>query len=563
MSFAVGSKLLNVPSHGCERTTIMNCRGCGVEVDPSEGQVNATVDHILETSLEDAQKKGGVCPLCGHSQEIPQLHRKSVLFGLLAACLLVGIFVAIVIERSGRTERAAVAEDAVARMSANAEVVRLIGMPITIGTGLQGEIKQDETGWTEAHLTIPVRGPDGYGTAHVVGGRTKGPWVFTTFEIDFAKQHAKVDLISGRVVEYSPNAYVEVHTQSAAVPEYNNAVVASPRFDAAFPCVFAQVGPGGVVPQLGSCAMPTVHGDPVDRFEVDLRYGNFVLRETDLFLDDVFKVPLTRTYVSNEWVTRNPVHAFGRNSNHPYDIAPIGTRNPYTYQMIVLEDGDFLYFDRISKGTGYADSVFQHTETSSRFYKAIQSWNGKGWTTKLADGSEIQFPESYNAQNLAQGAPYEMRDAKGNSLELHRDPQRNLQEIKTPHGHWIRFRYDDSSRIRRAEDDAGHWAQYEYNSDAMLTSAILSSGRERRYEYDGVLMTQIKDENGHVLIHNWFRGRFLQRQQFGNGAAYSYSYDWALEEHYPKRVWVTLPDQTTQELSVPPSVPEFIRNYHP
>ena len=139
----------------------MNCRGCGVEVDPSEGQVNATVDHILETSLEDAQKKGGVCPLCGHSQEIPQLHRKSVLFGLLAACLLVGIFVAIVIERSGRTERAAVAEDAVARMSANAEVVRLIGMPITIGTGLQGEIKQDETGWTEAHLTIPVRGPDG------------------------------------------------------------------------------------------------------------------------------------------------------------------------------------------------------------------------------------------------------------------------------------------------------------------------------------------------------------------------------------------------------------------
>ena len=79
----------------------MNCRGCGVEVDPSEEQVNATIDQILETSLQDAQKKGGVCPLCGHSKEIPYSHRKSVLFGLLAACLLVGIFVAIVIERSG------------------------------------------------------------------------------------------------------------------------------------------------------------------------------------------------------------------------------------------------------------------------------------------------------------------------------------------------------------------------------------------------------------------------------------------------------------------------------
>ena len=101
MSFAVSSQPLNVPSHGYERRTIMNCRGCGVEVDPSEEQVNATIDQILETSLQDAQKKGGVCPLCGHSKEIPYSHRKSVLFGLLAACLLVGIFVAIVIERSG------------------------------------------------------------------------------------------------------------------------------------------------------------------------------------------------------------------------------------------------------------------------------------------------------------------------------------------------------------------------------------------------------------------------------------------------------------------------------
>jgi YD repeat-containing protein len=435
-------------------------------------------------------------------------------------------------------------------------------MPITIGPGLQGEIKQDETGWKEVRLTIPVRGPNGDGTAHVVGGRGTGPWTFTTFEIDFQKQHEKVDLISGRVVKYDPNAYEEVHTQSAAVAEYFNTVAAAPRFDGDFPCVFAQADTAEIVPQLGSCAMPTTHGDSVDRLEADLRYGNFILRETDLFLEDVFKVPLTRTYVSNEWVDRNPVHAFGRNSNHPYDIAPIGTRNPYTYQMIVLEDGDFLYFDRISKGTGYADSVFQHTETSTPFYKAIQRWNGKGWTTRLADGSEIRFPESYNAKNLAQGAPTEMIDANGNHLVLRRDPQRNLQEIETPHGHWIRFSYDDSSRIKRADDDAGHWAQYEYNADGMLKSAMLSSGRERHYEYDGVLMTLIKDENEHVLLHNWFRERFLQRQQFGNGAVYSYSYDWAPDEYYPKRVWVTQPDKTTRDLSVGASVPEFVKNYH-
>jgi YD repeat-containing protein len=541
----------------------MNCRGCGVELDPSAEQVNAAVDEILETSLKDAQKKGGVCPLCGHSKAVPYSHRKSVLFGLLLACLLVGVGVAFSVHRSRQTQRAAAASDAVARMTANEDIVRLLGKPITIEPGLQGEFKQDETGWKEVHLTIPVRGLNGDGIAHVVGGRGTGPWVFTTFEVDFEKQHKKVDLISGRVVEYDPNAYVEVHTQTALVPEYGNTVAAAPRFDGEFPCVYESVNDGEVVvPELGNCAMPTTHGDPVDRFEVDLRYGNFILRETDLFLNDVFKVPLTRTYCSNEWVDRNPVHAFGRNSNHPYDIAPIGTRNPYTYQMIVLEDGDFLYFDRISKGTGYADSVFQHTETSTPFYKATTRWDGHGWTTKRADGSEILFPESYKARNLAQGAPYEMRDARGNRLELHRNPQRNLQEIATPHGHWIRFSYDDFSRIKRAEDDAGHWAQYQYNDAGMLKSAILSSGRERHYDYNGVLMTQITDESGHMLIHNWYWQRFLQRQQFGNGAVYSYRYDWAPDETFPKRVWVTLPDRTRRELSVTDSVPEFVRNHH-
>ena len=540
----------------------MNCRGCGVEVDPSEEQVNTTVDQILETSLADAVKKGGVCPLCGHSKQVPYSHRKTVLFALLLACLLVSVGVGIGLQRSRATQRAAVATDAVARMAANADIVRLIGMPIAIAAGLQGEIKQDETGWKEAHLTIPVHGPNGDGIAHVVGGRGTGPWTYTTFEIDFEKLHEKVDLVSGRVVEYDPNAYVEVHLQSAAVPEYRNTVAAAARFDGDFPCVFAQVGTGGVLPQLGSCAMPTTHSDPVDRFEADLRYGNFVLRETDLFLDDVIKVPLTRTYTSNEWVDQNPVHAFGRNCNHPYDIAPIGTRNPYTYQMIVLEDGDFLYFDRISKGTGYADSVFQHSETSSCFYKATTRWDGHGWTTRLADGSEMLFPESYNASSLAQGAPYEMRDANGNRLELKRDSRRNLQEIRTPHDHWIRFTYDDSSRIKRAEDDAGHWAQYEYNADGMLKSAVSSSGRERHYEYDGVLMTQITDENRRLLLRNWFRQRFLIRQQFGSGAVFVYSYDWPRDEYYPRKVLVTLPDSTKREVRVADSVPEFVKNYH-
>ena len=98
----------------------------------------------------------------------------------------------------------------------------------------------------------------------------------------------------------------------------------APQSDGTYPCVFASLSDDDVpAPALGRCAVPTTPTVSLDRFEVDLRYGGFVLRQTDLQLQDVFDVPLTRAY-SEYGMHSNPVHAFGRNSSHPYDIAPIG-----------------------------------------------------------------------------------------------------------------------------------------------------------------------------------------------------------------------------------------------
>jgi YD repeat-containing protein len=163
---------------------------------------------------------------------------------------------------------------------------------------------------------------------------------------------------------------------------------------------------------------------------------------------------------------------------------------------------------------------------------------------------------------MAQGAPTEMIDSSGNHLELHRDPQRNLQEIRTPHGHWIQFSYDDHSRVMKAQDDAGNWAQYDYNDDGMLKTAILSSGRQRHYEYDGDLMTRISDEKGTVLLRNWYQAKVLMRQQFGNGNTIFYSYDWKPDQYHADSVSVTLPGQATRNVNVANSVPEFVKNYH-
>jgi YD repeat-containing protein len=219
---------------------------------------------------------------------------------------------------------------------------------------------------------------------------------------------------------------------------------------------------------------PSLQQDsPVNEFSVDLHSGRFVLRQTDLFVPDVMPLTLTRTYVI--W---NPYsRAFGTGANHPYDICPTGTRFPYTYQNLNLEDGFEVYMPRISKGTGYADAVFRHAQTGSEFYGAQDAWNGNGWTLTLRDGRKIIFPEAYFAKNFAQGAPIEMHDTDGHRIQLKRDKVRNLEELLSPGGHTITFKYDSADRIIEADDDAGHVRNYSYDSSGHLeiVTTVLAS----------------------------------------------------------------------------------------
>ena len=95
------------------------------------------------------------------------------------------------------------------------------------------------------------------------------------------------------------------------------------------------------------------------------------------------------------------------------------------------------------------------------------------------------FPESDNAESMAQAAAAEMQDDKGNRLELHRDRDRNLTEIEAPNHHWVRFKYDDETRVKRADDDAGEWVLYDYDKDGYLMDVIHSTGEGRHYTLGG------------------------------------------------------------------------------
>jgi YD repeat-containing protein len=296
-----------------------------------------------------------------------------------------------------------------------------------------------------------------------------------------------------------------------------------------------------------SVTKPTIrHDAPVNQFEVALDSGMFKLRQTDIFVADAMSLSLTRTY--HVWDGHS--RAFGIGGNHPYDICPTGTRFPYTYMNLNLEDGRQIYLPRISKGTRYEDAVFRNGNAGSEFYDARIHWNGDGWTMNFPDGRVFLFPEAYYSKNFAQGAPTEIRDEHGNRILLKRDKVRNLETLFSPSGKKISFQYDSSDRIIQAEDSTGNIRRYSYNSSGHLDA--VSDGSRVLYRfgyepllhdrgYDPYLMTTVTDGSGRVLLQNVYKDAArVSEQRLADGKVFRYEYLFDLQ-HNLIETTVTLP----------------------
>jgi len=324
----------------------------------------------------------------------------------------------------------------------------------------------------------------------------------------------------------------------------------TPAWDGSYPSVVISLVDQSGHPRFKTSILkvaPTVkHDVPVNQFEVALDSGMFKVRQTDIFVPDVMPLVLTTTY--RVWDDHS--RAFGVGGNHPYDICPTGTRFPYTLQYLNLEDGRQIYFPRISKGTGYDDAVFRHGQTRSEFFDARNSWNGNGWTMTFHDGRQFIFPEAYFAKSYAQGAPIEMRDGKGNRIQLKRDGVRNLQQLVSPSGHTISFKFDENNRIIEAHDDAGNTRRYTYDYGGHLRSVEDATHVLYRFEYqrlinekgyDPFLLTAVLDGNGTRLLENFYRDRSrVSAQKLETGEEYRYDYIFD-SDHKIIATLVTLP----------------------
>jgi hypothetical protein len=76
----------------------------------------------------------------------------------------------------------------------DSRVIEILGSPVTVGEVKHGILHTEGAfGW--ATISIPLSGPRGTATAHVVAQRSAGPWKYERLDVEFARDSKPVDLL--------------------------------------------------------------------------------------------------------------------------------------------------------------------------------------------------------------------------------------------------------------------------------------------------------------------------------------------------------------------------------
>jgi len=361
-----------------------------------------------------------------------------------------------------------------------------------------------------------------------------------------------LDLLQERFEGLGAKAVVDdfavSHRQAPTAPVIIERAAPLPR-TGRYPCLLVRQGTraGTATAEITEC-IPDLRADSdLDELEVDLRWGAFIVRKTDLFAADVIPLALTRSYRIWDSLLR----AFGTGTNHPYDTFPVGSRQPYTFMELIFADSSRLHYDRISQGTGYADAVYEHTATSTRFLRSRIQWNGNGWDLRLRDGTAYSFPEAYAAKKSADAALIGIRDAEGHAMRFERDQRRNLRRLTSPGGRSLSFDYDAGDRIARLVDDRGRQMRYTYDAGGRLATVTDSTGRIIRHRYDGLYMVSAHEEPGGELFHVDYMDGRVAVLRLPAGRTFRFAFEFSDPIEGPSRATVVAPDGAITRIDIP------------
>ncbi|MET8149520.1 LamG-like jellyroll fold domain-containing protein [Actinoplanes sp. NPDC049668] len=264
-------------------------------------------------------------------------------------------------------------------------------------------------------------------------------------------------------------------------------------------------------------------GDPVD-----LATGLMVDQTTDLEIDDVVPLKLTRTYQQGDPETR----AFGIGMNFNYNLYPWSSAMlEYREADLILADGARVHFRRISPGSGnasYESAIFLADPTPTEYHGATLAWNGNGWDVTLVDGTVVQIGDEAPLQAI--------RDKYGNTTTITRAPMPpdangtvrssgRITQITSPNGKWIKLTYDAQQRVTRAEDNSGRGVDYTYTADGYLWTVTNPAGGVTTYTWEAGRLKSIRDPRNIVYNTNTYdsAGR-VRTQQDGTLATWQFDY---------------------------------------
>ena len=366
---------------------------------------------------------------------------------------------------------------------------------------------------------------------------------------------AGADLMSDRIEGLGARAVVdEFKSAHGMQPQVAEMLPTAANFDyskvdGGYPCLRIRkpknAAPDAMDVALTKCVQGVYLDKELDEIEVDLR-GNLITRTTDLFVPGTTALSATRCYRSWDNLSRS----FGQNTALSWDLFPVGSRQPYTYMEIIPCDGNRLRFDRISKGTGYADAVYEHRTTNTAFLGSRISWNGNGWDLKLRDGSLYLFPDSYYAKKAVDGALIEFRDANGLTVKMERGERRNLKKISTPDQRWITFEHDTADRIITAEDQDKQKVIYLYDHGGRLAE-VRGLKSVTRYTYGNTYLIAI-EENGRRIAEFDYDDRRVSRVTLPDRGTYRFQYELdPADNDRVLRSVVTAPDGSSNKFEIP------------
>ncbi len=310
----------------------------------------------------------------------------------------------------------------------------------------------------------------------------------------------------------------------------------------------AMVANGSIAPPK---ATDNLGGDPVD-----LGTGLFIYNKTDLAVNDIFPLVVTRTYRQNDPLPR----AFGIGTNFNYNIYMVGANalspNGFTYQELILPDGYRVHFERTSPCLGaqnepptfcnWDNAVYKVTTGPPDFQGAvlaftgtIANWPDRAWTLTKKDGTQLFFPESGQSNDYRNSSISAMIDRYGNSLQFTRTRMGarsdgtmytgDLLQVTSSTGRFIQFSYDSNSRITQVKDNIGRTVGYSYDSQGRLTQATDANGGIWNYTYDNNNnMLTIQDPRGIFYLSNQYDANNRVIQQTGpdnRNSLFSYTTD--------------------------------------